>query len=102
MLQGISVLLIVAAITNVYFVWHGWLIYRRDPHRSPLLRALFVVKLVVWVVAAWSAWAAARFLTGTHDVLPFGGIGLGLILLAVNALPAYVHLQMRRIERSGE
>jgi hypothetical protein len=99
-LQVIAVLLILFALANVYFVWHGGVLAVRV--QSRLMTTLFVVKFVVWITALWSALAAVRFLVGVPEILPLGGIGLGLILLAVNTLPAYIHLQMLAIERDGD
>jgi hypothetical protein len=98
MIEFLAVLLVLAPILNSYFVWHGWHVYRSDPGRSRILRALFVLKLTVWLIAVMCAVFGFRYLTG-EPPFPFGGASIGVILVVINLLPAYIHLVVRQYER---
>jgi hypothetical protein len=98
MIEFLAVLLVVAPIANLYFVWHGWHVYRSDPERSPILRALFVLKVAVWMIAVACAIFATRFLVGLPP-FPFNGLTVAFILVAINLMPAYIHLVVRQYER---
>ena len=95
MIEIICWALIVMAVVNLYFVWHGWLLNLSVDPRSPVLRALFWVKFSLWLMSVYFAVVSARFLAGVEPVLPFGGIGLALIVLYVLTVPAVIHSQMR-------
>lgn len=96
MIETFAVLLILAALANTYFVWDGLVLYIRDPRHSPILLALLIVKSVVWATGLYVAILAARYLLRLPP-LPFAGFGLTVVLAAVEALPSFIHLQMRRI-----
>jgi hypothetical protein len=91
-------LLVLAPIGNVYFVWHGFRTWRADPLRSPILLALLVVKVVMWLFGLAFAVFAARYLSGVPP-FPLDGFSLVIIVLIVEMLPAYIHAMIRRFER---
>ncbi len=94
-LHLIAALLIVLALANTYFVWHGTLLYLAVRPRSPVLLALLGVKVVVWVAGLF----VARIAVGVVFNLPpleYNGLALGLVLLLLFLTPAFIHLQMIR------
>ena len=92
-------LLVLAPIANIYFVWHGWHIYRSDPGRSAILLGLFVIKTTIWVIGVLIGIYSLRFILG-QPPLPFNGVTLVLALIVINLLPAYIHFAViRKYER---
>ena len=103
MITLIALALIVLALANAYFVWDGVLILVRDPQHSPLLVALLAAKAVVWAFGVYLAVLSAAFLADPHPQPTTGsGVAFGLFAVLLQLLPGFVHLQMRRIERSRE
>lgn len=86
--------ILVGVPINLYFVWHGWVMNRSVDPRSPVLRALLWVKVTIWLMNLYFAIIAYRTLADLDPVLPFGGIGLGLVVLFVLTAPGVVHSQM--------
>jgi hypothetical protein len=100
-LDVLAFLLVLFAIGNVYFVWDGFRLWRASDGKSGILRALFVAKLLVWGVGVFVAIVSARYLLDLEP-LPFSGLGLGIVLLVVELLPAYIHIEMHRIARDDD
>lgn len=94
-LNIIAALLIIMAVANVYFLWHNYRLHHSVSPRSPLLFALFGVAVVVWTVGVYIAFIAVRVLLSL-PALPFQGIGLGIAILILEFLPAFIWYQMRR------
>jgi len=92
----ISWLLIVMVPVNAYVVWHGWLLNGSVAPRSPVLRALLWTKFSIWLLNIYFAMIGYRVLTGSEPVLPFGGLGLGVVILFILTVPLVIHSQMRR------
>lgn len=90
--------LIFMALVNGYFVLDGLWVYRAVTPPSPLLRALFGVKLAVWLVGAFVGFVALRLLVNWPP-LPFNGIGVGVCILILELLPLFIHLQIRHDAR---
>lgn len=97
-MTGLAWALVIAPVLNVYFVWHGFRSWLRDPGRSAILFAIFVVKLLAWLVGLAVGILAARFLLDL-PVLGYDGILLGAALVIVDLLPAVLHLAIVRYER---
>lgn len=97
-LRLIAALLVVMAVVNVYFVIDGSRWYRAVSPRSPLLFALLGVKVTVWLAGMFIAFVAGRTLIGLPP-LPLGGIGVGIVIIALELLPAFIWFQMRRSTR---
>lgn len=95
MLDVIAWMFIAVPLLNTYFAWRSMVTHRLVSPRSPLLRSIMIVGLVLWGLGIYMAVTAARFLVGA-PAFPFGGIGLGIAILTVLLLPAFVWLQMRR------
>jgi hypothetical protein len=97
-LKVLATMLIAMSIINTYFVWHGMKLYRRVRPRSPVLFAMFGVKFTVWAVGLYIAFIAYRVLADAPP-LPFDGVGLGLVVLTLFLLPAFIWYQMRKFTR---
>ena len=95
-IAAISWLLILMAPVNGYVVWHGWLLNGSVTPRSPVLRALLWTKFSIWLLNIYFAVIGYRVLTGSEPVLPFGGLGLGVVILFILTVPLVIHSQMRR------
>ncbi len=88
--------LILMAPINAYIVWHGWTLNRSVTPRSPVLRALLWVKFSIWCMSLYFALIGYRLLADIEPVLPFGGLGMGAVILFVLTVPIVIHSQMRR------
>lgn len=99
MVDVIAWMLVVAAVGNGWFVRDGWRWFRSVVPRSPILFALLGVKVVVWAFGIYFAIVAARYLADLPDVFPFGGIGLGVVVIIIELLPLFIWTQMRRFIR---
>jgi hypothetical protein len=93
--DAIAWAIIVVAIGNLYFLIGAYRIYRSVLPPSPLLFALLGVGAVVWLVGMWVALMSARYVADLPP-LPLGGVGLGLGLLALMGLPAFIWWQVRK------
>ena len=87
--------LVLAPIFNVFFVLHGFLLWRRIG--GSLLFGLFVIKATVWLVGLAIGIYSIRFLMGKPP-FPFDGLSLAVVLLIVNLIPVYIHIVLRRYE----
>ena len=94
-LNIIAALLVALTVVNIYFVWHGGRLYFSVNPRSPILLALFGVKVVIWLVGGYISIISLRVLLAKPP-LPFSGIGLGLVVLIMFLLPAFIWSQMLR------
>lgn len=92
----ISWALIATAPINAYIVWHGWMLNASVNPRSPVLRALLWAKFSIWLMNVYFAVIGFRIITHAEPVLPFGGIGLSVVILFTLTVPSVVHSQMRR------
>lgn len=99
-LDVIAALLVAMAVVNLYFVWHGYRMNATVHPRSSVLRALFGVNLTVWLVGAFIGLVALRTLLNLPP-LPFDGLGVGIAILILELLPAYIWLQMRHFVEDG-
>lgn len=81
---------------NTYILWHGWVMNRTVTPRSPVLRALLYVKFSVWLMGLYFAIIGFRYLADLEPILPFGGLGLGVVMLFAVLTPTVIHSQMRR------
>jgi hypothetical protein len=88
--------LIVMAPINAYIVWHGWSLNRSVEPRSPVLRALLWAKFSIWFLNLYFAIIGVRVLANLEPVMPFGGFGLGLVILFILTVPVVIHSQMKR------
>lgn len=90
----IAVALIVVVVVNTWFMYDAT---RRYLHaeRHPILRALMAVSVVIWMVGMFLAYIALRVLLDLPQVFPTG-TALGLLLLAISAIPGYLWAVMRR------
>lgn len=95
MIDAIAVVLVLAAIGNAYFVRDEVRWFRSVSPRSPVLLALLGVTVVVWGFGIYFAIVAARYLADLPDVFPFGGVGLGVVILIIELLPLFIWTQMR-------
>ena len=95
-IAAISWLLILMVPVNGYVVWHGWLLNGSVTPRSPVLRALLWTKFSIWMLNLYFALIGYRFLNGIEPALPFGGMGLGGVILFCLLSPTVIHSQMRR------
>jgi hypothetical protein len=87
--------LIAMGLLNAYFLWFSFKLYRAVHPRSPILLALAGVSTMVWLIGVYIAVIAGRTLLGLPP-LPFAGIGVGIGILLLEALPAFIWWQMRR------
>lgn len=94
----IALLLVVLAVVNVYFVRDALRWYRSVLPPSPLLFALLGVKITIWLMGLFIGFIAFRLLVGWTP-LPFGGLGVGLAVIALELLPVFIWFQMRRATR---
>lgn len=97
MIDVLAWALILAPVANLYFVYHGWRLYRADSEHSPLLAGILVAKVLVWALGMFFGVAAFRYLQNIDPVFPFGGLGLPVALVAINLLPAILHFAIRRV-----
>ena len=95
-IAGISWALIFMAPVNGYVVWHGLTLNRSVTPRSPVLRALLWTKFSIWLLNLYFAVIGYRVIIGAEPVLPFGGMGLGVVILFILTVPLVIHSQMRR------
>ena len=89
-------LLIVMVPVNGYVVWHGWVLNGSVTPRSPVLRAMLWTKFSIWLLNIYFAVIGYRVLTGSEPVLPFGGLGLGVVILFILTVPTVIHSQIRQ------
>ena len=94
-LRIIAALLVAMTIVNVYFVWHGGRLYFSVHPHSPILFALFGVKVIIWLVGGYVSLIALRILLD-EPALPYSGLGLGIVVLVIFLLPAFIWSQMLR------
>jgi hypothetical protein len=92
--------LIIFPIFNLFFVRDGWRKYKADPHRSRILFALWVVKLVMWIFGLVFALFAVRYLLD-FPPFPFNGASLIVIVLVVELLPAFIYSVLSTYDGSG-
>ena len=97
MIAVLSWILVVMPVVNAIFVVDATRRWMRIG--GPILFALAIIKVVIWGMGVFVGVVALRNLIGLPS-LPAGGIGLAVVLLAVNALPFYVWLTMRGVEGS--
>ena len=93
----IAFVLVIMPIFNLYFVFHGLQLYRKDPLHSPILLMLLIVKFTVWLLGLAIGLFALRYLLEIQ-VFPLAGLDLALVLLMVNLLPLFMHIIIRRYE----
>ncbi len=96
LLSALCWALILMVPVNTYILWHGWSLNRSVTPRSPVLRALLWTKFSMWVLTLYFALIGYRFLNGIEPALPFGGMGLGGVILFCLLSPTVIHSQMRR------
>lgn len=94
----LAFLLVIAPICNLYFVWHGWHTWRADPGHSAILFSIFVAKVLVWATGMVIGVLAARYLLDL-PVLGYDGVLVALALIAINLVPAILHLAIVQYER---
>ena len=88
-------LLVLMPVVNVVFVVDSVQRWRRIG--GPLLYAFVLVKVIIWGMAVFVGLVSLRYLVGLPG-LPANGIGLAVVLLVVNLIPAYIWLAFRRAE----
>ena len=93
MLQVLAGVLVLLGLVNVYFVFHSLRLYLAVQPPSPLLRAVFGVKLAIWAIGVYVGIVAFRFLLALPP-LPFNGVGLGLAILVLELLPFFIWTQI--------
>jgi hypothetical protein len=94
-LRVVVALLVVLGVGNLYFLFSSIRTYRSVLPPSPLLFALAGVGVVVGLVGLFIAWVAGRTLLNLPP-LPLNGIGVGIGILLLEALPAFIWWQLRR------
>ena len=103
MITLIAALLVLLALVNTYFVWHGAVLFLRDPQHSPILLSLLTTKAVIWGLGLYFAIPSATYLLEPKPVSNYGAaVFFGLLLIGVECVPGFIHWQVERIERSRE
>jgi hypothetical protein len=98
----IAWLLIIMAVVNVFFVVQATRLHRAVHPRSPVLGALWWVAVSIWLLSVYFAVVAVRYLADISPALPFGGIGLGVVVIFVLTVPAVIYVQMRQFLDTDE
>ena len=92
----IAWLLLAMLPVNVFFMWQATRLNRAVHPRSPLLRSLWWVAFSIFLMNTWFAIVAYRYLANIQPVMPFGGFGLGVVILFILSVPGVVWFQMQR------
>ena len=101
-LDVLAALLVLFGVVNAYFLWQVGRLHWDVSPRSPLVLAMLVVAAAVYVMGAYFTLLSLRYLLDVPGTLPFGGIGLALVILMIEVLPAFIWWQVRRFIGVGQ